>query len=103
VELVVSPPVMILDEPTTGLDASSALALGHILAGLAEEGRILLCSLHQPRAELLALFHERLDLGVSQERDELNIEVCTERSHGDLESLRLPTPAVLGRADGPRS
>ncbi|CAE7547485.1 atrA [Symbiodinium necroappetens] len=63
VELVVSPPIMVLDEPTTGLDASCALMLGRVLAQLAEGGRLLICSMHQPRAELLLLFNARLDLG----------------------------------------
>lgn len=63
VELVVSPPIMFLDEPTTGLDASCALMLGQVLAKLAEGGRLLICSMHQPRHELMRLFDARLDLG----------------------------------------
>lgn len=65
VELVVSPPIMFLDEPTTGLDASCALMLGQVLAKLAEGGRLLICSMHQPRQELMRLFDARLDLGVA--------------------------------------
>jgi len=63
VELVVSPPIMVLDEPTTGLDASCALMLGRVLARLAKGGRLLICSMHQPRHELLKLFDARLELG----------------------------------------
>mmetsp|Transcript_81398 Transcript_81398/g.143694 ORF Transcript_81398/g.143694 Transcript_81398/m.143694 type:complete len:1646 (-) Transcript_81398:190-5127(-) len=63
VELVVSPTVMILDEPTTGLDASCALSLGHVLSSLALDGRLVICSVHQPRPELLALFNEIKEMG----------------------------------------
>lgn len=90
VELLVSPAVMILDEPTTGLDASTALSLGKVLAALAEDGRLMLCSLHQPRPELLSLFHQKIDL---------DRHVCRlsglpeERNPGEIEALHLSAPS----------
>lgn len=62
VELLVLPSVLVLDEATTGLDAASALCLGRLLRSLATQGRLLLCSLHQPRPELVAVFHETIEL-----------------------------------------
>jgi len=62
VELVVASHVLALDEPTTGLDAATALAMARLLASLAADGRVIICSLHQPRPEIRALFHERLEM-----------------------------------------
>lgn len=61
-ELLVAPAVIFLDEPATGLDASGALELGQLLAALASEGRLLVCTLHQPRRELIELFDETIVL-----------------------------------------
>jgi len=56
VELVTSPSVLFLDEPTTGLDAYSSLLLVRALRRLADSGRTILCTIHQPRADIFALF-----------------------------------------------
>ncbi len=53
--LLGSPRLLMLDEPTTGLDASSAAALMARLARLCrDQGVSVLCSLHQPRASIWA-------------------------------------------------
>jgi len=51
-----------MDEPTTGLDAATALALARLLASLAGDGRMVICSLHQPRPEIRALFHQCFEM-----------------------------------------
>eukprot|EP00930_Biecheleria_cincta_P046172 TRINITY_DN31849_c0_g1_i1.p1 TRINITY_DN31849_c0_g1~~TRINITY_DN31849_c0_g1_i1.p1 ORF type:complete len:1676 (+),score=254.67 TRINITY_DN31849_c0_g1_i1:65-5092(+) len=85
VELVISPAVMILDEPTTGLDASSALALGKILSSLADDDRLIVCSMHQPRRELIDLFDTIVDLG------KLGSQVQA------ASAFRAPGPVVVGK------
>lgn len=62
VELVAARSVLVLDEPTSGLDSAGALALGGLLAELAAEGRVVICTLHQPRPELLEHFADALVL-----------------------------------------
>ncbi|KAH9519810.1 ATP-binding cassette sub- G member 2 [Bulinus truncatus] len=55
-ELIISPPVLFLDEPTTGLDASTANAVMLLLKKLAENGRNIIFSIHQPRYSIYRLF-----------------------------------------------
>lgn len=57
-QLLSKPQVLFLDEPTTGLDASSALTLLSTLKKLASSviGITVVLSIHQPREETLALF-----------------------------------------------
>ncbi|KAG8742394.1 hypothetical protein FRC10_001576 [Ceratobasidium sp. 414] len=54
--LVTLPSILALDEPTTGLDAFTAFALLQTLSSLAQGGRTVLLSLHQPRSDAFALF-----------------------------------------------
>ncbi|KAI1263589.1 ABC transporter [Xylariaceae sp. FL1019] len=56
VELSARPDILLLDEPTSGLDGQSALTIGRLLRKLAESGQTVLCTIHQPAAELIELF-----------------------------------------------
>jgi len=47
--LVGSPSLLLLDEPTTGLDAAAALAVTRRLASLARRGHTVIATIHQPR------------------------------------------------------
>lgn len=47
-----------LDEPTTGLDSSTALALGRDLRTISNFGIPVLCALLQPSLELFSLFNK---------------------------------------------
>ncbi|GFS06723.1 ATP-binding cassette sub-family G member 2-like [Elysia marginata] len=55
-ELIISPPVLFLDEPTTGLDASTANAVMNLLKRMSEKGRNIIFSIHQPRYSIFRLF-----------------------------------------------
>ncbi|XP_043581092.1 ATP-binding cassette sub-family G member 1-like isoform X1 [Bombus pyrosoma] len=55
-ELVSNPPVVFLDEPTTGLDEISAAQCTDLLKSLVRLGRTIICSLHTPSASIFAKF-----------------------------------------------
>ncbi|KAK5995458.1 putative ABC transporter ATP-binding protein/permease [Cladobotryum mycophilum] len=56
VQLLANPSVLFLDEPTTGLDATSAFQLVRTLKALAQKGRTIITTIHQPRSEIWDLF-----------------------------------------------
>src|SRR6195952_5038537 len=56
VQLLSNPSVLFLDEPTTGLDATSAFQLIRTLKGLAKRGRTIVTTIHQPRSEIWGMF-----------------------------------------------
>ncbi|MBN3295871.1 ABCG2 protein, partial [Amia calva] len=55
-ELITEPPVLFLDEPTTGLDASTSSAVLILLKRLSRRGRTMIFSIHQPRYSIFKLF-----------------------------------------------
>lgn len=56
VQLLSNPSVLFLDEPTTGLDATSAFQLVRTLRGLTRRGRTIVTTIHQPRSEIWGMF-----------------------------------------------
>uniref|UniRef100_A0A3Q2P3D8 ATP-binding cassette, sub-family G (WHITE), member 2a n=1 Tax=Fundulus heteroclitus TaxID=8078 RepID=A0A3Q2P3D8_FUNHE len=55
-ELIIDPSVLFLDEPTTGLDASTANSVLLLLKRMANNGRTIILSIHQPRFSIYRLF-----------------------------------------------
>ena len=55
-ELLLEPRILFLDEPTTGLDSSTAMELVRTLVGLAGRGQTVLLSIHQPRKDIFEMF-----------------------------------------------
>ncbi|NWW51943.1 ABCG2 protein, partial [Pedionomus torquatus] len=55
-ELIMNPAVLFLDEPTTGLDASTANAVLLLLKRMAKQGKTIIFSIHQPRYSIFRLF-----------------------------------------------
>uniref|UniRef100_A0A4W3GVR4 ATP-binding cassette, sub-family G (WHITE), member 2b n=1 Tax=Callorhinchus milii TaxID=7868 RepID=A0A4W3GVR4_CALMI len=55
-ELITSPSLLFLDEPTTGLDANTANSIMHLLYMLSRNSRTIIFSIHQPRYSIFRLF-----------------------------------------------
>ncbi|KDR82402.1 hypothetical protein GALMADRAFT_56996 [Galerina marginata CBS 339.88] len=61
VELAAKPKLLLfLDEPTSGLDSQSAWNIVAFLRNLADHGQAILCTIHQPSAELFHIFDKLL-------------------------------------------
>ncbi|EPS45803.1 hypothetical protein H072_167 [Dactylellina haptotyla CBS 200.50] len=56
VQVLTEPRVLLLDEPTSGLDAFTASSILEVLQGLANEGRTVICTIHQSRSDLFNHF-----------------------------------------------
>ena len=56
VQMLRNPSILFLDEPTTGLDATSAFHLVKTLKHLANTGRTIITTIHQPRSDIFFLF-----------------------------------------------
>jgi len=56
VELITNPSLIYLDEPTTGLDSTTALRIVQLLASLAKTGRTVVSTIHQPSSEIFSSF-----------------------------------------------
>uniref|UniRef100_A0A3Q0RQX4 ATP-binding cassette sub-family G member 5 n=1 Tax=Amphilophus citrinellus TaxID=61819 RepID=A0A3Q0RQX4_AMPCI len=56
-QLLQDPRVVLLDEPTTGLDSMTANQIVVLLAQLARRNRIVIVTIHQPRSELFRVFN----------------------------------------------
>jgi ABC-type multidrug transport system ATPase subunit len=47
---------MFLDEPTSGLDSFMAQNVVEVLEAMAQKGKTIICTIHQPSSELYAMF-----------------------------------------------
>lgn len=56
VELVANPSIILCDEPTSGLDAFQAETVMRVLRRIAATGRTIICTIHQPSADIFSLF-----------------------------------------------
>lgn len=61
-ELVANPSILIVDEPTTGLDFEGSMSVMESIANIKRTGRTIICSIHQPINELFSFFDEAIVL-----------------------------------------
>ncbi|XP_058191657.1 pleiotropic drug resistance protein 3-like isoform X2 [Rhododendron vialii] len=58
VELVANPSIIFMDEPTTGLDARAAAIVMRAVKNVADTGRTIVCTIHQPSSDIFEAFDE---------------------------------------------
>lgn len=62
-ELLTDPSVLFLDEPTSGLSSEDALTVMRMLRALADAGKTVIVTVHQPSREVFELFNQVVVLG----------------------------------------
>lgn len=60
VDLITNPSLIFLDEPTTGLDSTTAFNVLEVLQRLAKRGRNVVSTIHQPSTEIFNRFDNLL-------------------------------------------
>jgi ABC-type multidrug transport system ATPase subunit/ABC-type multidrug transport system permease subunit len=60
VELAANPSILFLDEPTSGLDSRAAVLVMRCVKRIANTGRAVLCTIHQPSFDVFSLFDTML-------------------------------------------
>ncbi|KAJ0976465.1 hypothetical protein J5N97_018430 [Dioscorea zingiberensis] len=71
VELVANPSILFMDEPTSGLDARAAAIVMRAVKKVAETGRTVVCTIHQPSIDIFEAFDERIS-GIPKIKDNYN-------------------------------
>ncbi|MBA0837516.1 hypothetical protein Goarm_009667, partial [Gossypium armourianum] len=61
-EMLINPSLLLLDEPTSGLDSTAAHRLVSILGSLAQKGKTIVTSMHQPSSRVYQMFDSVLVL-----------------------------------------
>ncbi|CAF0893876.1 unnamed protein product [Adineta steineri] len=55
-EVMTDPPLLFADEPTSGLDGSMAFTICDAMRKLCNQGKTIVCTIHQPSSEIFQLF-----------------------------------------------
>ncbi|KAI9996215.1 hypothetical protein PInf_013598 [Phytophthora infestans] len=103
VELAAQPSVLFLDEPTSGLDAHSAKVIMDGVRKVADSGRTVVCTIHQPSSDVFSLFDNLLLLKRGGEMvffGELNNAQPDDRECGHLIDYFEAIPEVSRLPDG---
>ncbi|OVA16169.1 ABC transporter-like [Macleaya cordata] len=62
-EILLNPSLLFLDEPTSGLDSTTALRIAQMLHNIAEAGKTVVTTIHQPSSRLFNKFDKLILLG----------------------------------------
>ncbi|CAM8894972.1 unnamed protein product [Rhodiola kirilowii] len=62
-EIIINPSLLFLDEPTSGLDSTTALRIVRMLHDIAESGKTVITTIHQPSSRLFHKFAKLILLG----------------------------------------
>ena len=56
IKILTDPPLLFCDEPTSGLDSYMAKSIVYYLKKMAQNGKTIVCTIHQPSSETFAIF-----------------------------------------------
>ena len=56
IKIITDPLILFCDEPTSGLDSFLALTVVESMKNIAEQGKTIICTIHQPSSEIFEMF-----------------------------------------------
>lgn len=60
-ELITDPNLLLLDEPTSGMDSMTSLKIMKLMSNLAKQNKLtIICTIHSPSAEIFNLINKLL-------------------------------------------
>mmetsp|Transcript_19392 Transcript_19392/g.22582 ORF Transcript_19392/g.22582 Transcript_19392/m.22582 type:complete len:207 (+) Transcript_19392:480-1100(+) len=95
VELITNPNLIFLDEPTTGLDSFTATNVVEVLRDLANSGRTVVSTIHQPNSEIFEIF-DQLMLMAGGRTLYMN---SANQAVGYFKKVGYPCPSLTNPAD----
>ena len=60
IEMIKEPEIIFFDEPTSGLDSASAFYIMKLIKQFADQGRTIICSIHQPSSQIFNMLDKIL-------------------------------------------
>jgi ABC-type multidrug transport system ATPase subunit/ABC-type multidrug transport system permease subunit len=94
-ELVINPAILVLDEPTSGLDSFTAYNMMSTLKSVANSGRIVMLSFHQPSPAMFNL----LDRCFLMAQGRCVFSGAPKGVEAHFAGIGLPVPAGVGAAE----
>ncbi len=55
-KVITNPGLLFCDEPTSGLDSFMAVSIVDCMKKLAQQGKTIICTIHQPSSEIFEMF-----------------------------------------------
>ncbi|KAK8705248.1 hypothetical protein V6N13_048854 [Hibiscus sabdariffa] len=81
-EIIINPSLLFLDEPTSGLDSTTALRTVQTLQDIAEVGKTVITTIHQPSSRLFHKFDKLILLGK---------EFLLDLANGNITDISVPS------------
>nr|QTW43722.1 ABCG_out1 [Eurytemora affinis] len=94
-EVLTNPPIMFCDEPTTSLDSFNSDQVLTVLRNLANQGKIILTTIHQPSSSIFSLFDKVMLLGYGQ----VPFFGSMEETNQFFKDIGHPVPALYSPVD----
>ena len=94
-EVLTNPPLMFCDEPTSGLDSYMAQNVVEVLKGLADQGKTIVCTIHQPSSQVYDMFDRVLLMAEGR----VAFLGSTAEAAGYFSSIQMPCPVNYNPAD----
>ncbi|XP_064623531.1 ATP-binding cassette sub-family G member 8-like [Lineus longissimus] len=94
-QMLLDPDILFLDEPTSGLDSFTAYNIVALLSSLAQRGKLVILTIHQPRSNIFELFDQVMVLS----QGNMVYHGLAKEMEGYFHRLGYPCPELTNPCD----